>query len=560
MSCCPRLSDNRELLRAARCLLNQEDALTSDCAQSPTAAKGVRALGLNCTLVTDRDWPRGFFLIARTAAGTDVCTSGDTLRVTAVETQQRVRFSGYARAVSDGQRQNNIYWADLTGAAEPLVGRHTFVVTASLLETQNRSLQAAEARGPLRWSVDGGSPIREWFRYRLCVGQAITLSRNTSIQLELQSSATYEGSAAQSRCRGVRPNASTAMVNMRDGDAHIRECGTVPHLCTGNASALVINTFRGPKDEDRLRNGFHHILKPAGCRYHWFNETELTRCLAGRSVLNIGGSTALSVQRGFERLSSNLVHKRTWWFDYGRTGVSNNHDEATGRSQFGSSTVRTQFIHHPFRYGLTNVLAPGRDVLALKSAAEYEKLMCLHDIVIFESGLHDFSTPDKRAHEQLLAACGQSQPCTDNDLMRLIRNESWRLDPIASYQAHLTKLMGMWQRCNESRFVQSYQRKRPLKPFRPIFKLAVCPNPATELRSCNADWGYNSMGHYLFVANQVARQIVEASGFEVFDTFPALLHAAPRWYDEHGKHALHADQLSDLVTQMLINQLCEDPA
>ena len=149
MSCCPRLSDNRELLRAARCLLNQEDALTSDCAQSPTEAKGVRALGLNCTLVTDRDWPRGFFLIARTAAGTDVCTSGDTFRVTAVETQQRVRFSGYARAVSDGQRQNNIYWADLTGAAEPLVGRHTFEVTASLLETQNRSLQAAEARGQL---------------------------------------------------------------------------------------------------------------------------------------------------------------------------------------------------------------------------------------------------------------------------------------------------------------------------------------------------------------------------------------------------------------------------
>ena len=98
-----------------------------------------------------------------------------------------------------------------------------------------------------------------------------------------------------------------------------------------------------------------------------------------------------------------------------------------------------------------------------------------------------------------------------------------------------------------------------LKPFRPIFKLSVCPNPATELRSCNADWGYNSMGHYLLVANQVARQIVEASGFEVFDTFPALVHAAPRWYDEHGHDALHADQLSDLVTQMLINQLCDDP-
>jgi hypothetical protein len=208
--------------------------------------------------------------------------------------------------------------------------------------------------------------------------------------------------------------------------------------------------------------------------------------------------------------------------------------------------------------GLTNVLAPGPAAIALKSAAEYEKLMCNHDVVIFESGIHDFNMPMHVNHHQLLAACGQPQPCTDNDLMRLMRNESWRLDPIASYQAHLTKLMGMWQRCNESRFVQSSQRKRPLKPFRPIFKLSVCPNAATELRSCNAGWGYNSMGHYLFVANQVARQIVEASGFEVFDTFPAFVHAAPRWYDVQGNDALHADQLSDLVTQMLINQLCDD--
>ena len=68
------------------------------------------------------------------------------------------------------------------------------------------------------------------------------------------------------------------------------------------------------------------------------------------------------------------------------------------------------------------------------------------------------------------------------------------------------------------------------------------------------------MGHYLFVANQVARQIVEASGFEVFDTFPAFVHAAPRCYDVQGNDALHADQLSDLVTQMLINQLCDDPS
>ena len=50
-----------------------------------------------------------------------------------------------------------------------------------------------------------------------------------------------------------------------------------------------------------------------------------------------------------------------------------------------------------------------------------------------------------------------------------------------------------------------------------------------------------------------AREVVEAAGFEVFDPFPAGLHAeAPRWYDD----SQHSDTLSDLVTQMLISQIC----
>ena len=137
--------------------------------------------------------------------------------------------------------------------------------------------------------------------------------------------------------------------------------------------------------------------------------------------------------------------------------------------------------------------------------------------------------------------------------MKYVNNESWRLDQMASYRSHLEKLMAMWRRCVEWRA----KYKRPT--FRPIFKLSVCPNDNTELESCNADWGYNTMGSYLLAANQVARQVVEANGFEVFDTFPATQHASPAWFDLKGKDALHSDALSDLVTQMVINQLCKAP-
>ena len=57
-------------------------------------------------------------------------------------------------------------------------------------------------------------------------------------------------------------------------------------------------------------------------------------------------------------------------------------------------------------------------------------------------------------------------------------------------------------------------------------------------------------------ANDVAQQVVEAHGFEVFDPFPASLHGLRQWFDNHGRDVQHSDVLSDLVTQMLINQIC----
>ena len=64
-------------------------------------------------------------------------------------------------------------------------------------------------------------------------------------------------------------------------------------------------------------------------------------------------------------------------------------------------------------------------------------------------------------------------------------------------------------------------------------------------------------------ARSAAEQAVEAAGFEVFDTFAATLHADERWFDDPPARAqapggsIHASEaLSDMVTQMLLNQLC----
>ena len=109
----------------------------------------------------------------------------------------------------------------------------------------------------------------------------------------------------------------------------------------------------------------------------------------------------------------------------------------------------------------------------------------------------------------MLVACSKrGAPCTDAELLPYLHNETWRLDLLGSYRTHIEQLMRMWSRCRE-------QRKRlghRAKPFRPIFKLSYCPNSATEMRSCTAEWGYNTQGYYLHVANQVRVSIAVCPG------------------------------------------------
>ena len=547
---------------------------------------------------------------SRDKTGAEVCTGGDMYRVWVIESRRASsRFSTYADPV-DEAAWPSLYWADVSGGTV-LPGKNTYTVTSALIETQQRELERAEGRGPLQWSTRSSSDVKAWFRYRQCLTQQLPLPQTptsfkaagggASHDVGIIDSSSDEGtgdnttappaaktSAAQlevakrlmasrglhyavhvevdyqpppssndePRCRAVARNASTMMVALPEPS---HDCGA---WCTGDARTRITRPYRGPKDMDRAKQGFRHIVKPAGCRYHWFEEQEVAACLAGRSVLNIGGSVANSLQRGFERVRNTLTTKHNWWWEFGRTGITNNKDMAMGKTHFNKSVVTTQFIHHPFRYGLTNVVAPDpKKVVALKSAAEWEKFMCGFDIVVFESAVHDLASPDRRAHRLMQAACSKPDaPCTDADLMPALHNESWRLDLMASYRKHLTELMGMWTRCRDARQTGAEgSGKRHVvsrAPFRPIFKLSTAPNPATEMKACGAEWGYNNIGYYLLVGNAVAREIVEAHGFEVFDPYPATQHAAYSWFDMGGKDSLHADAVSDLTTHMLLNQLC----
>ena len=106
-----------------------------------------------------------------------------------------------------------------------------------------------------------------------------------------------------------------------------------------------------------------------------------------------------------------------------------------------------------------------------------------------------------------------------------------------TYKRNLGLLVGMWGRC---------KAKKPY--FRAIFKLISAPG----LAKCKNEWGFNTDARYMAVANEVARRIVEEAGFEVFDAFPVTFHAENTWMDDQQ----HSDTLSDLLTQVLLNQLC----
>ena len=146
-----------------------------------------------------------------------------------------------------------------------------------------------------------------------------------------------------------------------------------------------------------------------------------------------------------------------------------------------------------------------------------------------------------------------------------LKNETWRQMPLSTYRRRLVALMQVWKECRSS--------KGPA--WRGIFKLAGAPraraiHPTQEPADCElAQAGYSSQAHHMATANEVAKRIVEQAGFEVFDPFAATLHASPSWFDALPATAVRArrskglafeihsaEAVSDMMTQMSLNQLC----
>ena len=188
-----------------------------------------------------------------------------------------------------------------------------------------------------------------------------------------------------------------------------------------------------------------------------------------------------------------------------------------------------------------NMLAPPAKHDGFSTWKQYAAYMCDHDIVLLESGVHDFAVPDRYAAGRLTKLCRREQPCTDADILPVLGNATWRLRPLESYRQHLIAVMQSWAHCKKT------------KPhWRGIFKTIFSPNP----QKCQTDWGYNTDAWHMQGANEVARQVVESYGFEVFDSFALGLHAPSHWYNMNGVDNQHSDALADAMTQTLVNQLC----
>ena len=225
-----------------------------------------------------------------------------------------------------------------------------------------------------------------------------------------------------------------------------------------------------------------------------------------------------------------------------------------------------RFIHHPPHVGLLNVLEPsavaglGMGRVGFRRRAQYESFMCAHDVLVFESGIHDFGMPfvaransyAKNLVRPVCAAAARAEEC-DAALEPALLNQSWYRFPLRAYRQRLASLLEMWGRCREA------------KPrWRGIFRLAPAPRARARPADCElAQWGFNTQAHHVALSNAVATRMVEAAGFEVFDAFAVTLHAPVAWMDDvrYGvKHKVHeSEAVSDLVTQMLLNQLCRAP-
>ena len=579
------------------------------CRHEATDPTRVQVLGLHCV---DATLPaeRGFALASLTAGGSAACTGGDSYHAWAQASDSGVLLSDVAHFASlsapMATAHPHLYWVSLAATAA-VPGRRSYDLTISLVETQQRELQLAEGRGPLVWSTKlDESPLDDFLRDRRCVWQRVP------VPVVVRVEASGADPASEPQCHEVTGLSPMAFVSLG-----AEGCGS--GLCLGDARARILNTSNRQRLALRTSKGFAHLLKPAGCRYRLYDETALTTCLAGRAVLNMGSSLSTDISKGLARINDTLrawTHRRPdeagaarlgdgqrlsqvadFHYQFERTGGFFHNDKMVGVSVFGRSRVTTMLIDHPSHYGLINVLEP-RTVQQQEaregflSAARYEALMCSHDVLLFESGVHDFGIPF--THEVTpfrsrlgIACAGRPAAECRAALWPAVKNQSWRLRPLRAYRERLGQLLAMWVRC------------RKVRPgFRAFFKLAPAPRARGALAGSEgfegksgrpmkrrlsrrlhgrnlgerqvgrrkavddcevAQYGYSTQAHRVAVFNAVARDLVTAAGFEVFDPFGVTLNAHPRWFDDARmvrNAVFNAEALSDLTTHLWLNQLC----
>ncbi len=285
---------------------------------------------------------------------------------------------------------------------------------------------------------------------------------------------------------------------------------------------------------------FPYTLKTRTCTLRRFDATQTKRCLR-RGVLNIGSSVALNLHQGIEAKLFGKIHS---------TRTVGNAKDLLVPNPLGQHFT-TMYIHHPYRYGLWNVLDPsyvaGREKrLGLANASRYLDWMCSFETVVFESGLHDFGLPLRNGTQTLINHC-YANTCTDDFVLANVKNESWRIDLYAAYRRNLVRLARMWHTC---------RRTKP--SFRPIFKLAMsphleaCPPP----KETQTKWTFNEDPWIMYKANRIAKHVMGAHGFEIFDPFAVGMSAKKEWYDAGGNDHQHSQRLSEILADSFLTLAC----
>ena len=574
---CP--TDHASIFSVAKCVSQTSAMAAQPCNWQASSASQVILASFECVR-NDVVSMRGFFVVSRDKSGAPVCSVGDAFHLSVVEKDGGWRFAALSQAVSPALP--HMSWLNTSAAQMP--GEHEYELTLSLVETTLRSLQRAENRaGRLHISAhDEELPLIDWLRDRQCVWQRVPLPlAHRTIKLNMP---TPSASTAP-LCTAVPPASSLAYRRVSP------RCETPAPTCerVNQTWTHVLDTSNSARLRRRQSVGYEHELVSSECNFRWFGEVALTRCLAGRSLLNVGHD-AVDVQRGLARINRSL---HAW--TQVRPGPQHPNAADFHRAferhwqqcffakrgscdvRFGGSRIRTLLkrglpellpdtgagLHTPPRQAHRRRLAAGVDVLTL---------MCEHDIVVFESGTSDMSLPTTRyvplrEANVLIATCGNGRPAAECAavLPAALKNETWRQMPLSTYRRRLVALMQVWKECRSS--------KGPA--WRGIFKLAGAPraraiHPTQEPADCElAQAGYSSQAHHMATANEVAKRIVEQAGFEVFDPFAATLHASPSWFDALPATAVRArrskglafeihsaEAVSDMMTQMLLNQLC----